>query len=133
MRTLLSRSGLVLATLLLSTVPALAFDIDLDVNTKLAADALTIEKPTPGRNFVEHVASYLRVLPKKGNRVAPVFINTHNYLTCPNDSTKKKWYLNDVKQVSFDKRSGVAILGFFFDTPGCDNPTFHLEPIVGHV
>ncbi len=131
MRTLLSRSGLVLATLLFSTMPALAFDIELDLNDKLAANAMRIEKPTPGKNFVEHVASYLRVIPNKGNRVAPVFINQHNYLTCPNDKTKK-WYLNDVKVVSLDKRSGVSILGFFFDNPGCDNPTLHLEPIVGN-
>lgn len=131
MRTFLSRSGLVLATVFLSAVPALAFDIELDLNPKLAAGAMTVEKPTPGRNFVEHVASYLRVVPTKGNRVAPAFINTHNYLICPSDSTKKKWYLNDVKQVSFDKRSGVTVLGFFFDNPGCDNPTFHMEPIVG--
>ena len=130
MRTILSRSGLVLATVFLSAVPALAFDIELDLNPKLAAGAMTVEKPTPGRNFVEHVASYLRVIPTKGNRVAPAFINTHNYLTCPNDKTKK-WYLNDVKQVSFDSRSGVTILGFFFDNPGCDDPTFHMEPIIG--
>ena len=129
MRTILSRSGLVLATVFLSAVPALAFDIELDLNLKLAAGAMTVEKPTPGRNFVEHVASYLRVLPTKGNRVVPAFINTHNYLTCPNET--KKWYLNDVKLVSFDKRGGVSILGFFFDNPGCDTPTFHMEPIVG--
>jgi len=130
MATLLSRSGLVLAALLLSAAPALAFDIALDLHDKYSGPYMTVEKPTNGRNFVEHVASYLRIIPKKGNRVAPVFINTHNYLTCPNDSSKK-WLVNDVKQVSYDRRSGVTILGFFFDTPSCDDPTFHIEPIVG--
>ena len=129
MTTLLSRSGLVLATLLLSATPALAFDIALDLHDKYSAPYMSVEKPTNGRNFVEHVASYLRIIPKKGNRVAPVFINTHNYLTCPNDSSKK-WLVNDVKQVSYDRRSGVTVVGFFFDTPPCDDPTFHMEPIV---
>jgi hypothetical protein len=90
---------------------------------------LTIEKPGPGRDFVEKVGSYLRFLPKKGNRVAPVFINAHNYLTCPDN--EKKWQVNDIKQVTFDKRSGSTVIGFFFDKPACENPTFHMEPIVG--
>lgn len=131
MRTFRSRSGLLLAILLLSAAPAAAFDIDLKLSNDVSKH-MSIEKPTPARNFVERVASYLRIIPKQGNRVFPVFINTHNYLTCPGDETKK-WVLNDVKQVAFDRRSGITVLGFFFDTPDCDNPTFHMEPIVGEI
>lgn len=122
------RSGLLLATLLLSAVPAAAFDIDLKVADGVEK-VMHVDKPTQGRDFVEHVASYVRIEPKGKNRVFPVFINTHNYLTCPD--SEKKTPVNDVKQVSFDRRSGVTVLGFFFDKPACDNPTFHMEPILG--
>ncbi len=130
MTTLRLRSGLVLATLLLAAAAPAAtpFDIDLDV-TNDAPKYMQIEKPTAGRAFVGHVVSYVRIIPKVGKPIYPAFITTHNYLTCP-DKKDKKWNVTDVKQVSFDRRSGVEIIGFFFDTPECQNPTFHLEPIL---
>jgi hypothetical protein len=120
-----------LAALLCFATPArAAFDITLE--TAPGADAyMKIEKPTPGRDFVENVAAYIRILPKQNNRVFPAFITTHNYLTCP--GSDERINLTDVKQVSFERRSGVKVLGFFFKRPKCDNPTFHMEPIVGGV
>lgn len=118
---------LLLATLPLSAASAAEYDIKLDLDTKHAAD-IKVEKPTGGRNFGDHVVSYLRIIPGKGNRVFPVFINTHNYLTCP-DSDKRS-NVSAVKQVSNERRSGIKVLGFFFDNPGCENPTFHMEPVL---
>ncbi len=128
MRMLRSGSGLLLATLLLSAAPVAAFDIDYDV-AKGVSKYMTIEKPTEGRDFVDKVASYVRFVPKGDRHLFPVFINTHNYLTCPD--SEKKWRVNDVKQVSRDRRRGVVMVVFFFDKPTCTKPTFHLEPIVG--
>ncbi len=126
MRTIL---GLLVAAVLLTAMPARAdFDIDLKVDTRYAP-GLRTEKPTKGRNFGEHVASYIRVMPPAGKKRAfPAFISTHNYLTCPNSD--KKTPVGDVKQVSYDRRSGTKVLGFFFDPPGCDAPTFHMEPVL---
>ena len=104
-----------------------AFDIELQVDQKYAKN-LKIEKPTVGKNFGDHVVSYLRILPVNGNRTYPVFINTHNYLTCP--GSDKKTPVDAVKQVSGDRRSGVKVLGFFFGNPGCEKPTFHMEPVL---
>jgi hypothetical protein len=120
--------GFTLAALLVAAPPALAaFDITLEVAPG-ADKRMKIEKPTPGRDFVENVASYIRIIPKEGNRVFPAFITTHNYLTCPD--TNQRWNLVDVKQVSAERRSGTKVLGFFFKRPACDNPTFHMEPIL---
>lgn len=121
--------GLLVTAMLLIAMPARAdFDIDLQVDTKYAP-GLRVEKPTKGRNFGEHVASYIRVLPAIGKKRAfPAFISTHNYLTCP--GSDKKTPVSDVKQVSYDRRSGMKIIGFFFDPPGCDAATFHMEPIL---
>ena len=125
------KPGLLLTVLLCSATPALAaFDITL-VTAPGADKYMKIEKPTPGRDFVEHVAAYIRIIPKQNNRVFPAFITTHNYLTCPDSD--QHYNLNDVKQVSNERRSGVKVLGFFFPKPKCDNPTFHMEPIVGGV
>ncbi|MBI3770614.1 MAG: hypothetical protein HY271_19260 [Deltaproteobacteria bacterium] len=130
MRMLRSGSGLLLATLLLSAAPVAAFDIDYTItNPNDVSKYMTIEKPTAGRDFVEKVASYVRFVPKGDRRLFPVFINTHNYLTCPD--SEKKWRVNEVKQVSYDRRRGVVMLVFFFDKPACTTPTFYLEPIVG--
>jgi hypothetical protein len=121
---------LVVGAMLASVLPAAAFDIDLEVDHQYAKD-VTVEKPTAGRSYGDHVVSYLRFIPKQGtDRVFPAFINTHTYLTCPN--SEKHLIVNDVKQVDHDRRSGVKILGFFFDKPECDNPTVHVQPIVGN-
>lgn len=120
---------LTLAALALPAGPArAAFDIDFTADAE-AAKYMKIEKPTSGRDFVDKVAIYLRIIPAKGNRVFPVFINTQNYLTCPDTATR--WNLNDVKQVSYERRLGIKVLGFFFDKPTCNNPTFHMVPVVG--
>jgi len=121
--------GLLVAATLLIAVPARAdFDIDLKVDTKYAP-GLQVDKPTKGRNFGEHVVAYIRFVPAVGKKRAfPVFISTHNYLSCPD--SEKKVPVGDVKQVAYDRRSGMKILGFFFDPPGCDGPTFHMEPIL---
>ena len=126
---ILATVGLLAAALVLSATQARAdFDIDLKVDTKYAP-GLRTEKPTKGRNFTEKVASYIRILPPPGKtRAFPAFISTHNYLTCPDSD--KKTYLGEVKQVAYDRRSGAKVLGFFFDPPGCDSPTFHMEPIL---
>lgn len=112
----------------LAAQPALAaFDAELKVDEQ-TTKSMGVEKPTPARDFVQNAAVYIRILPKKGNRVFPVFINTKNYLTCPD--TEQRWLVNDVKQVSYDRRSGVKVLGFFFNRPTCDNPTFHMSGVV---
>jgi hypothetical protein len=131
MRTLKPTTGFFLAALLLAAVPAAAFDMDLEVKNDISKWA-KIEKPTNARDFVDRVVSYQRFVPNPGQgHVFPVFINTHNYLTCPNSD--KKVILSDVKRVSWERRRGIAVLGFFFDKPGCEKPTFHMEPIFGDV
>ena len=121
--------GLIVAAMLLTAMPAsAAFDIDLKVDTKYAP-GVKVEKPTAGRNYGDKVVSYARIMPAaKGVRAFPAFITSHNYLTCPDSD--KRTPLNDVKQVSYERRSGVKVLGFWFDPPGCDAPTFHMEPVL---
>jgi hypothetical protein len=123
-----NRVGL-LAGALLALAPraASAFDIDYQA-PKDMAKIIQVERTGPAEDFGDHVVLYLRFIPVKGNRVFPAFINTHNYLTCP-DAKDKKWLVNNVAEVDFHKRSGVKILGFFFDKPTCDNPTYHLETV----
>ena len=58
----------------------------------------------------------------------PAFINTHNYLTCEG-KPDKKWYVEGVSRVDYDKASGIAVYGFFFSKPECDLPTFQMEAI----
>jgi hypothetical protein len=36
-----------------------------------------------------------------------------------------------VKQVSFDRRSGARVLGFFFAKPDCEKPKYHMEAVFG--
>jgi hypothetical protein len=124
-------AAMLLAAMLLTAAPARAdFDIDLKADTKYAP-GLKVDKPTRGRNFGEHVVSYVRILPPtQGARVFPAFISTQNYLTCPDSD--KRIPLSDVKQVTYDRHSGVKVLGFWFDPPGCDSPTFHMEPVLAN-
>ncbi|OQY67296.1 MAG: hypothetical protein B6D46_07360 [Polyangiaceae bacterium UTPRO1] len=89
---------------------------------------IRMERTGPARDFIQRAAIYLRYVPVKANRVYPAFINTHNYLTCP-DKPEKKWYLESVSRVDFDKASGIAVYGFFFSRPECDDATFHMEAI----
>ncbi len=97
-----------------------------DSSTKL----IKMERTGPARDFIQRAAVYLRYVPlKEKTRVHPAFINMHNYLTCP-DKGDKKWYLEGVSRVDFDKASGVGIYGFFFSRPECDDPTFKMEAIV---
>jgi hypothetical protein len=120
--------GLIVAAMLLTAMPALAnFDIELKIDSQYAP-GLKIEKPTNARNFGDRVVSYIRILPPaKGRRPFPAFISTHNYLTCP--ESDKHTVVNEVREISYERRSGVKVLGFWFDPPGCDSPTFHLEPV----
>lgn len=95
-----------------------------------SSKAIKMERTGPAKDFIQRAAVYLRylpVLPKQ--RVHPAFITTHNYLTCP-DKADKKWPLEAVSRVDFDKGSAIAVYGFFFSRPECDNPTFHMEAIV---
>jgi hypothetical protein len=129
-QTIRATLGLLAAAVLLSATAARAdFDIDLKADLKYAP-GLRVEKPTKGRNFSnDRAASYIRFLPPVGKKRAyPAFISTHNYLTCPDSD--KKIYLGEVKQVDINRRNGIKVLGFFFDSPGCDSPTFHMEPIL---
>jgi hypothetical protein len=97
-----------------------------DSSTKL----IKMERTGPAKDFIQRAAIYLRYVPMKENtRVHPAFINMHNYLTCP-DKGDKKWYLEGVSRVDFDKASGIGIYGFFFSRPECDDPTFKMEAIV---
>jgi len=121
--------ALLVAALASAPTQALAeFDMELVV-APTSSKLMKIEKPTPARDFQQHVAAYLRVVPVKGNRVFPVFVDTHNYLTCPD--SEKRWNLRRVSRVNFDKPTGATIYGFFFPRPDCDRPTFHLEGVVG--
>jgi hypothetical protein len=127
-----SKRGLLLATLTLVTLaarPALAaFDIDIVIDPETTKH-VQFQKVSQARDFIDHVAVYLRVMPAKGDRVFPVFINTKNYLTC--DDSEKRWNLNDVKQVAFERRSGMKVFGFFFGKPTCEKATYHIEAVVG--
>lgn len=121
-------AGALFAALALMAGPAVgAFDADFTVN-KEALEHMTVEKPTEARDFVNHIAIYLRIIPAKGNRVFPVFIDTHNYLKCPDSD--ERWILNRVAQVAHDRRRGVKVLGFFFDKPSCDRPHYHMEAVI---
>jgi len=115
---------------LVTLAPTLAraeFDMTVDI-AKTSSKAIKMERTGPAKDFVQRAAIYLRYLPLKGNRAHPAFINTHNYLTCP-DKGDKRWYVEGVSRVDFDKGTGIAIYGFFFSRPECDNPTFHMEAI----
>ncbi|MCC6847029.1 MAG: hypothetical protein IT294_00910 [Deltaproteobacteria bacterium] len=118
-----------LTALALTTAPAHAeFDFTIDVLPS-SSKAIKMERTGPARDFVQRAAVYLRYVPlKAGQRVFPAFINTHNYLTCA-DKPEKKWYLESVSRVDYDKGSGIAVYGFFFSRPACDGPTFHMEAV----
>lgn len=119
--------ALLATTLILAADRALAaIDTDLVVEPGSSKD-MKVEKPSPARDYIDHIGVYIRVIPLKGNRVYPVFINTRNYLTCPDSD--KKWLVNDVRDVAFDRRKGVRVLGFFFDKPSCEKATLHFEGI----
>jgi len=104
---------------------------DFDMTVEIApasSKAIKMERTGPARDFIQRAAIYLRYIPAKGNRVFPAFINTHNYLSCA-DKPDKKWVLENVSRVDFDKSTGIGIYGFFFTRPECDNPTFRMEAI----
>ena len=106
-----------------------AFDMNVEVADS-STKAITLERTGPARDFIQRAAIYLRYMPvTKGERNHPAWINTHNYLTCP-DKGDKRWMLEGVSRVDFDKSSAVAVYGFFFSRPECDTPTFHMEAIV---
>ena len=119
-----------LVAALIALTPALAhaeFDMSVDI-AKTSSKAFKMERTGPAKDFVQRAAIYLRYIPTKGNRVHPAWINTHNYLTCA-DKPDKKWHVEGVSRVDFDKASGIAIYAFFFSRPECDNATFHMEAI----
>jgi len=115
---------------LVTLAPTLAraeFDMTVDI-AKTSSKAIKMERTGPAKDFVQRAAIYLRYIPVKGNRAHPAFINTHNYLTCP-DKGDKRWYVEGVSRVDFDKGTGIAIYAFFFSRPECDNATFHMEAV----
>ena len=115
---------------LVTLAPTLAraeFDMTVDI-AKTSSTAIKMERTGPAKDFVQRAAIYLRYIPVKGNRAHPAFINTHNYLTCP-DKGDKRWYVEGVSRVDFDKGTGIAIYAFFFSRPECDNATFHMEAV----
>jgi len=115
---------------LVTLAPTLAraeFDMTVDI-AKTSSTAIKMERTGPAKDFVQRAAIYLRYIPVKGNRAYPAFINTHNYLTCP-DKGDKRWYVEGVSRVDFDKGTGIAIYAFFFSRPECDNATFHMEAV----
>jgi hypothetical protein len=113
-------------------VPAADFDLSLDIDAETTKH-VTIEKAmTQGRDFINHVGIYLRFVPKKGTEQFPVFIDTENYLSCP-DVKDQTWPVNDVKEVHAHDRSGVKVYAFFFDKPTCDTPVFHMKAVFGDV
>jgi hypothetical protein len=121
---------LVLIAALVVLVPALAradYDMTVDI-AKTSANTFKMERTGPAKDFVQRTAIYLRFIPAKGNRIHPAFINTHNYLTCP-DKADKRWPLENVSRVDFDKSTGISIFAFFFTRPECDNATFHMEAV----
>ena len=106
-----------------------AFDMNLQV-ADTSSKAVTLERTGPARDFIQRAAIYLRYIPvDRGERQHPAWINTHNYLTCP-DKGDKRWPLEGVSRVDFDKSSAIAVYGFFFSRPECDTPTFHMEAII---
>jgi hypothetical protein len=120
--------GLIAA--LVALTPALAhaeFDMTVDV-AKTSSKLIKLERTGPAKDFVQRAAIYLRYIPVKGKRVHPAWINTHNYLTCA-DKPDKKWHVEGVSRVDFDKATGISIYAFFFSRPECDNATFHMEAI----
>jgi hypothetical protein len=120
--------GLIAA--IVALVPTLAraeFDMTVEI-APTSSKALKMERTGPAKDFIQRAAVYLRYLPVKGNRVHPAFINTHNYLTCA-DKGDKRWPVEGVSRVDFDKGTGIASSAFFFSRPECDNPTFHMEAI----
>ena len=120
--------GLIAALFALVPTPARA-EFDMTVETaKTSSKAIKMERTGPAKDFVQRAAIYLRYIPVKGTRAHPAFINTHNYLTCP-DKGDKHWPVESVSRVDFDKGTGIAIYGFFFSRPECDNATFHMEAI----
>lgn len=121
---------LTLVATLVALAPGLAraeFDMTVDV-AKSSSKLIKLERTGPARDFIQRAAIYLRYIPTNNGRVHPAFINTHNYLTCP-DKGDKKWYVEGVSRVDYDKGSGIAVYGFFFSRPECDNATFHMEAI----
>ena len=115
------------ATLLMAGSARADFDMSVDV-APTSSKAIKMERTGPARDFVQRAAIYLRYIPLKGGRVHPAFINTHNYVTCP-DKPDKKWVVESVSRVDFDKSSGTSIFAFFFTRPECDNGVFHMEAI----
>ena len=120
--------ALMVAGALCAVPAARAFDIEYEASPD-SLKSLKIERTGPGEDYQDHEALFLRVIPLKGTRVYPVFINTHNYLTCP-DKPDKKYLVYQVSEADFHKRSGVKILAFFFEKADCDNPKFHLDAVV---
>src|SRR5436309_2470845 len=60
-----------------------AFDTKL-VIAPTSSKTIKAEKPSAAQDYVDHTAIYIRFLPIGGpKRPLPVFISTHNYLTCP--------------------------------------------------
>jgi len=119
-----------LIAVLVALAPGLAraeFDMTVEV-AKTSSKVIKMERTGPAKDFIQRAAVYLRYIPAKGDRVHPAFINTHNYLTCK-DKGDKRWPVESVSRVDFDKASGIAIYGFFFSRPECDDPTFHMEAI----
>jgi len=103
------------------------FDMKVE-NAPTSSKAFKLERTGPARDFIQRVAVYLRYVPVNKGRVHPAFINTHNYLTCEG-KPDKKWYVEGVSRVDYDKASGIAVYGFFFSKPECDLPTFKMEAI----
>ena len=95
---------------------------------KTSSKLIKMERTGPAKDFVQRAAIYLRYIPAKGDRVHPAFINTHNYLTCA-EKADKKWVVEGVSRVDFDKSSGIAIYAFFFTRPECEAPVFHMEAV----
>ncbi|MCC6763632.1 MAG: hypothetical protein IT293_03135 [Deltaproteobacteria bacterium] len=128
MRTLRLLGMLTLLTALAPAPARAEFDFTVEVLPS-SSKAIRMERTGPARDFVQRAAVYLRYVPlKSGQRVFPAFINTHNYLTCA-DKPEKKWYLENVSRVDYDKGTGIAVYGFFFSRPECDGPVFHMEAV----
>jgi hypothetical protein len=128
-KTALLATALVLPGARFAAAADFDLNIILDDDTKKLVDVE--HAMLKGRDFINHVGIYLRFIPK-GKEQFPVFIDTQNYLSCP-DIKDKKWMVNDVKQVQADERTGIKSYAFFFDKPECDNPVFHLDAVYGDV
>jgi hypothetical protein len=104
------------------------FDMNVVV-ADTSSKRIKMERTGPARDFIQRAAVYLRYIPVKENsREHPAFITSHNYLTCPDKD--KRWPVEGVSRVDFDKASAIAVYGFFFSRPECDHPTFHMEAII---